>query len=102
MTASPGAFCVHDAGEEGRLNNTQDNVVGGGYSSNLELDVCTFRGHLQLARLDDLHSVNRFVTAGGLDILNLVDNVPTFEQLAEDNVLAVEPPAAVSMNVQPH
>lgn len=54
----------------------------------------TFRGHHQLAALSDLDGFNGLVTAGGLEVLDLVDDLPSLEDLAEDNVLAIEPPAS--------
>lgn len=64
----------------------------GGCVSSLELNVSTFRGHLQLAALDNRDGRNRLVAASGLDVLDLVDDLPTLQELAEDDVLAIKPP----------
>lgn len=51
----------------------------------------TFRGDLQLAALDNLDGLDRLVARGGLGVLDLLYNVVALEDLAEDNVAAVEP-----------
>lgn len=51
----------------------------------------TFWGHLQLAALGDLDWLNGLVAWLGLNILNLLDNVIALEDLAEDDVAAIEP-----------
>ena len=58
----------------------------------LELHVDTFRRDLQLAALGNLDCLNRLVARSGLDVLDLLDDVVALEDLAEDNVTAVEPP----------
>jgi hypothetical protein len=57
----------------------------------LELDVNTFGGNLQLATLGDLDVLDWLVTSGGLELLNLVNNVVAFEDFAENDVSAIEP-----------
>lgn len=51
----------------------------------------TFFGHRQLPALDDLDRLLGLVARVLLDILDLLDNVIALEDLAEDNVLAVQP-----------
>ncbi len=58
---------------------------------NLELDVNTFGRDLQLATLDDLDSLYWAVTGGSRDVFNLLDNVVSLEDFAENDVAAVEP-----------
>lgn len=57
----------------------------------LELHVNTFFGHRQLSTLDDLDRLLGLVAGVLLDVLNLLNNVVALEDLAEDNVLAVQP-----------
>ena len=52
----------------------------------------TFRGHLQLSALGDLDSLLGLVAAGSLGVLDLGDNIHALEDLAEDDVTAIEPP----------
>lgn len=59
----------------------------------LELDVNTFRRNLQLAALDDLDRLEGLVAGGGLGVLDLLDNFVALEDLTEDDVSAIEPPA---------
>ena len=58
----------------------------------------TFRWDLELAALGDLDRQGRLVAASSLRVLDLVDDLITLKDLAEDDVSAVEPPrqAAVS------
>jgi hypothetical protein len=58
----------------------------------LELLADTFRGNRQLAALGDLDRLGRLVTRLGLRVLNLLYHLVTLENLAEDDVLAIEPP----------
>lgn len=58
----------------------------------LEFHVDTFGGNVKLATLDDLDRLNGLVTAGRLEVLDLVNDVVALEDLAKDNVTAVEPP----------
>lgn len=51
----------------------------------------TFFGHRQLPALDDLHRLLGLVARVLVDILDLLDNVVALEDLAEDNVLAIQP-----------
>lgn len=51
----------------------------------------TFFGHRQLPALGDLHRLLGLVARVLLDILDLLDNVVALEDLAKDNVLAVQP-----------
>lgn len=52
----------------------------------------TFWGHLQLSALGDLDRLLGLVAAGSLDVLDLGDNVHALEDLAENDVTAIEPP----------
>ena len=52
----------------------------------------TFRRNLQLAALDNLDRLLRLVAGLSLDVLDLVDNVVALEDLAKDDVTAIEPP----------
>jgi hypothetical protein len=61
----------------------------------LELDVNTFRGDLELAALENLDRLDGSVTCAGLGLLDLLDDVVALEDLAEDDVLAIEPPVIV-------
>lgn len=63
---------------------------------NSELDVDTFIGDGQLAGLGDLDRLHGLVAGLRLDLLNLLDDVVALENLAEDDVAAVEPPATDS------
>lgn len=53
----------------------------------------TFGRDLKLARLDNLDGLNRLVAGGLLDVLDLVNDLVTLENLAENDVLAIEPTA---------
>lgn len=59
---------------------------------NSKLHVDTFIGDGQLAGLGDLDRLGGAVTRLGLGLLDLLDNVVALEDLAEDDVAAVEPP----------
>ena len=51
----------------------------------------TFRGDLQLAALGDLDGLDGLVTRGRGVGLDLLHNVEALENLAEDDVAAIEP-----------
>lgn len=51
----------------------------------------TFGGNLQLAGLGDLDGLDGLVAGGRLGVLDLLDDVVALEDLAEDDVLAIEP-----------
>lgn len=51
----------------------------------------TFRGNLQLATVHDLDRLFRLVARLGLDVLNLGHDIHALHNLAEDDVLAIEP-----------
>lgn len=51
----------------------------------------TFRWHLELSALGDLDRLDGLVARSLGHVLNLLDDVVSFEDLAEDNVAAVEP-----------
>jgi hypothetical protein len=53
--------------------------------------VDTFWGHLQLATLGDLDGLDRLVARGGLHLLDLLDDIIALEDLAEDDVAAIQP-----------
>lgn len=57
----------------------------------LEFRACTFFRHLELAALGDLDCLGRLVARALRHVLNLVDDLEALEDLAEDNVLSVEP-----------
>lgn len=57
----------------------------------LEFHVDTFWGHLQLAALGDLDRLDGLIARSGLDLLDLLDHVVTLEDLAEDDVAAIQP-----------
>ena len=59
---------------------------------NSELDVNTFRWDLKLAALGDLDRHGGLVAGSRLRVLDLVDDIITLKNLAEDDVSAVEPP----------
>jgi len=64
--------------------------------------VNTFRRNLQLAALDNLDRLLRLVAGLSLDVLDLVDNVVALEDLAEDDVTAIEPPLyGLATNILP-
>lgn len=62
----------------------------------LELDVNTFRGDLELAALGNLDGLLGLVAGEGLGQLDLLDDLVALNDLAEDDVLAVEPPNPTS------
>jgi hypothetical protein len=51
----------------------------------------TFLGHLELSALGHLDRLNRFVAGALGHVLDLVDNLVSLENLAEDDVAAIEP-----------
>lgn len=57
----------------------------------LEFRACTFFRHLELAALGDLNCLGRLVARALGHVLDLVDDLEALEDLAEDNVLSVEP-----------
>lgn len=59
----------------------------------LKLHVDTFRGNLELAALGDLDRLSRSITSAGLGVLDLLDDIVALEDLAENDVLAIEPTA---------
>ena len=59
----------------------------------LKLHVDTFRGDLKLAALGDLDRLSRSITRTGLAVLDLLDDIVALEDLAENDVLAIEPTA---------
>jgi len=50
-----------------------------------------FGAHVDLAALGNLDSLNRLAATADSSVLDLLDNVVAVDDLAEDNVLAVEP-----------
>jgi hypothetical protein len=58
----------------------------------LELHVNTFGRNLQLSALGDLDLLDRLVTGLGRALLNLLNDVVALEDLAKDDVTAIEPP----------
>lgn len=59
----------------------------------LEFQVDTFFGHRQLSALDDLDRLLGLVTGVLLDVLDLLDDFIALEDLAENDVLAIQPAA---------
>ena len=57
----------------------------------LEFRACTFFRHLELAALGDLDCLGRLVARALGHVLDLVHDLEALEDLAEDNVLSVEP-----------
>lgn len=57
----------------------------------LELHVNTFFGHRQFSALDDLDRLFGLIAGVLLDVLNLLNDVVALEDLAEDDVPAVQP-----------
>lgn len=51
----------------------------------------TFRRHFELAALSDLDLLDRLVSGALGEVLNLVHDLVTFQDLAEYDVLAIEP-----------
>lgn len=51
----------------------------------------TFGRNLQLTALGDLDRLEGLVARSGLEVLNLVDDVVALEDLAENDVAAVQP-----------
>lgn len=51
----------------------------------------TFGRNLQLSALGDLDLLEGFVTRLGRTLLDLVDDIVALENLAEDDVAAIEP-----------
>lgn len=60
----------------------------------------TFFGHRKLPALGDLHCLLGLVAGVLLDILDLLDNVVALEDLAKDNVLAIQPAANTSCQLR--
>lgn len=51
----------------------------------------TFRGHLELSALHNLDRLGRSILCALGDVLNLVNDVVTFEDFSKDDVTAIEP-----------
>jgi hypothetical protein len=60
--------------------------------------VDTFFGDLQLAALGDLDRLERLVARRCLGVLDLLHDVVALEDLAEDDVTAVEPAVTVCVS----
>lgn len=58
---------------------------------NLELGVNTFRWHFQLSALHDLHGLSRAICCTFGNVFDLLDNIITLKDLAEDDVFTIEP-----------
>ena len=61
------------------------------YSAGLEFRMNTFRWHLELSALGDLDCLDRFIARSLWHVLNLLDDVISIKNLAEDDVAAIEP-----------
>lgn len=55
----------------------------------------TFGRDLQLAALGNLDSLLGLIAGKGLEVLDLVDNIVALEDLAEDDVAAVQPASTI-------
>lgn len=66
-------------------------------ASHLEFHVDTFFGHRKLPALDNLHRLLGLVAGVLVDILDLLDDVVPLKDLAEDDVLAIEPAAETAL-----
>jgi hypothetical protein len=62
--------------------------------------VNTFRGDLQLATLDDLDRLDRFVARLRRHVLNLLHDVVALEDLPENNVTAIKPAIAAPVSAR--
>jgi len=60
-------------------------------TKSLQFRADTFVWNLELAALDDLHFLRRLVTRRLGHVLDLVDDVVAFQNLAKDDVTAVQP-----------
>lgn len=63
----------------------------------LELHVNTFFGNRKLSAVGDLDSLDRFVAGALVDALDLLDDVVTLENLAEDDVATIQPTAEITI-----
>lgn len=61
------------------------------YVAGLEFRVNTFRWDLELSALGNLDRLDRLVAGSLGDVLDLLDDIVALEDLAEDDVAAVEP-----------
>jgi hypothetical protein len=61
--------------------------------------VNTFRRDLQLSALGDLDLLNGAVARLGLGVLDLLNDFVALEDLAEDDVAAIEPTSAMLANL---
>tara|TARA_R110002003_G_scaffold384_4_gene19291 strand:+ start:27020 stop:27292 length:273 start_codon:yes stop_codon:yes gene_type:complete len=61
------------------------------YSTGLEFSVYTFLGDLELAALGDLDRLDRLVARALGQILDLLHNLVSLQDLTEHDVAAVEP-----------
>ena len=64
---------------------------GCSHSADLEFRVDTFFWHLELAALSDLDGLGWLVAGALRRILDFLDNLVALEDLAEDDVAAIEP-----------
>lgn len=62
-------------------------------AQSLKLHVYTFCGNIQLAALGNLDSLEGFVARCGLGLLDFLDDLVALEDLAKDDVAAIEPAA---------
>jgi hypothetical protein len=60
-----------------------------------QFHVNTFRGDLQLAALGDLDSLDGLVASSGRVLLDLLHDIVALENLAEHDVLAIEPAVGI-------
>lgn len=65
----------------------------------LELRADTFFGNLQFAALGDLDRLGRLVAGLGLGVLDLLHNFVALEDLAEDDVTAIEPTVTIYISM---
>jgi hypothetical protein len=61
----------------------------------LELNVNTFRRDFKLAALGNLNGLSRLIVRPGLGVLDLLDDLVTLKDLAENDVSAIKPAAMI-------
>jgi hypothetical protein len=80
-------------------NGAEGDGEDGTLEESLELRANTFVGNLQLAALGDLDRLGWLVARLGLGGLDLLHDVVALEDLAEDDVTAIEPTAIARISL---